>query len=41
MVGPDDLDDIIKNMNLEPKNIDIENISLTSDLSNGLTMNLT
>ena len=41
MVGPDNIDEIIENMNLQPNNVDIDNISLLSDLSNGLTMNLT
>ena len=40
MVGPEDIDDIIQNMNLQPNNVDLDQISITSDLSNGLTMNL-
>jgi hypothetical protein len=41
MVGPEDIDDIIANMNLQPDNIDFDQISVSSDLSNGVTMNLT
>ena len=40
MVGPDNIDDIINDMNLQPDNIDLDNISIMSDLSNGITMNL-
>ena len=41
MVGPDDIDDIIQNMNLQPNQVDLDQISISSDLSNGVTMNLT
>lgn len=41
MVGPDDIDDIIQNMNLQPNMVDLDQISISSDLSNGVTMNLT
>ena len=40
MVGPDNIDDIIKDMNLQPNNIDLDQISIMSDLSNGMTMDL-
>ena len=40
MVGPDNIDDIINDMNLQPNNIDLDQISIMSDLSNGLTMDL-
>ncbi len=40
MVGPDDIDDIIQNMNLQPNQVDLDQISISSDLSNGVTMNL-
>ena len=34
MVGPDNIDDIINGMNLQPNNVDIDNISIMSDTSN-------
>ena len=37
----DDIDDIIQNMNLQPNQVDLDQISISSDLSNGVTMNLT
>jgi len=40
MVGPDNIDDIINDMNLQPNNIDLDQISIMSDLSNGMTMDL-
>tara|TARA_Y100000389_G_scaffold54414_1_gene50291 strand:- start:6919 stop:7932 length:1014 start_codon:yes stop_codon:yes gene_type:complete len=40
MVGPDNIDEIINDMNLQPNNIDLDQISIMSDLSNGLTMDL-
>jgi hypothetical protein len=40
MVGPDNIDEIINDMNLQPNNIDLDQISIMSDLSNGMTMDL-
>lgn len=40
MKGSDDIDDIINNMNIDTDNIDLDNISIVSSDSGGVTLNI-
>ena len=40
MKGSDDIDDIINNMNIDTDNIDLDNISIVSGDSGGVTLNI-
>lgn len=40
MKGSDDIDDIINNMNIDTDNIDLDNISIVSGDSGGITLNI-